>query len=609
MPDEQLSDLIETATRQRWNRRQILQRAAALGLSAPAIGVVLAACGGDDDEGAEATAPAAGSSPTAATGAAGTPTLRAGGGVPTVPVSQASPTSGGAEPSGSGGIINLNTTLGDSGIGNPILTSNIGLIEFYVFNHLVTYDDEGTLQPELAKDWSYSDDNLELTITLNEAKWQDGEDFNADDVIFTFDTIKAEATDTPKRSNLQVGGEFVTWEKVDDQTVKITSPEPFAPLLFNLNQISIIPEHILSASSDINTDPFNKAPIGTGSYKLAEWRADEFFRLEPFEEHFRGRAKNDGLTVFFHADTEVGSAALDSGEIDMMFAPPELQPRYEDNADFTLYNYVYFTPITVAFNFKHPILQDINVRKAIYAAIDKQTLTDTVTKGRGLVANNQFADTGPLDRYNDYDNVEPIAYDVAAANKMLDDAGYTMGSDGIRVAPSGERLSFNIITYSGFEEYVNDQVILQEMLKEIGIELTPQVVDYSTLEGMWADPNDDPKNRALELEEWPHPFEFDPDLYYELHSASVAPNGNNYMNFADDECDRLISEGRVETDPDARVEIYKQLDVRRNEVLPVVPLYNAVDGWVVSNRVQGVKNTPYYRRYVLIAAQNWWKEA
>lgn len=590
MTDDRVTRLVEEARRLRWNRRQILKRAAVLGLSAPAISAVLAACGGDDPTATPAPAPDA--TPTAAGAATPAP-------------SEPTPTTATGDGE-TGGIINISTTLGDSGIGNPILTSSIQLIEWYVFNRLVHYDDYGTLQPELAKDWTFSADNLELTINLNEAKWQDGEDFNADDVIFTFNTIQNEATQTGKRSNLRVGGEYVTWEKIDDYSIKITFPEPFAPFLFQLGQIPIVPEHLLSGSADINTDAFNREPVGTGSYRLAEWRSDEFLRLEPFDDHFRGRARNDGMIVFFYADTEVGSAALDAGTIDMMFAPPELQPRYESNNNFTIYNYVYYTPITLSFNHKHPILQDIVVRRAIEKGIDKVALMESVTRGRGMVANNQFADTGPLDRYNDYDRVQAPEFNVDEANSMLDEAGYARGSDGIRVTPDGTRFQFDVITYSGFEEYQNAQVIIQEMLREIGMEVTPQVVDYSTLEGMWADPNDPPENRALELEEWPHPFEFDPDLYNELHSDSHPP-GFNYMWFADDEVDRLIEVGRTTTDPDARVQVYKDLDVRRAETLPTLPLYIAVDGWIVSNQVRGIADTPYYRRYVLIAAQNWSK--
>lgn len=608
MDDERISRLVDQATKLHWNRRQILKRAAALGLSAPAISMVLAACGGDDDDddtsptattgaGTEATATTGGAAePTATTASGGEATATTGGGAAT------------PAPSGSGGIINVNDTLGDKGIGNPIITGAGAWTSWMTFNRLMYFDDTGTLVPELAEDWTWSDDNLELTITLKEAKWQDGEDFDADDVIFTWDTLAAETTDTNLKSRMQVNGEFVTWEKIDARTVKITTPEPFAPFLVGQNYIAMIPEHILSGVADINTDAFNLAPIGTGAFKVTEWRQDEYVKLERFDDHFQGPAAADGFTIYFQADTDVGAASLEAGEIDMMFTPPEIQPNYENSADFTLHNYVYYTPITLAFNHKHPILADFNVRQAISMAIDKQSLVDTVTKGRGLVANNQFADTGPLDRYNDYDNVAPIEFDVAAANALLDESGYPAGSDGIRASSDGTRLSFNIITYSGFEEYANDQVILQEMLSEIGVELTPQIVEYATLEGMWADPNDDPNNRALEIQEWPHPFEFDPDLYDELHSDNFPP-GLNYMWFKDDQVDELIINGRVETDPDARAAIYRELDVRRSETLPALPLYIAVDGWVVSNRIKGVADTPYYRQYRLYANRLWWKEA
>jgi ABC-type transport system substrate-binding protein len=80
------------------------------------------------------------------------------------------------------------------------------------------------------------------------------------------------------------------------------------------------------------------------------------------------------------------------------------------------------------------------------------------------------------------------------------------------------------------------------------------------------------------------------------------------MWFEDDEVDRLIEEGRTTTDPDKRVEIYKQLDVRRAETIPCTPLYIAVDGWVTSNRLQGVKDSNYFRWYYRYASPTWWKE-
>jgi peptide/nickel transport system substrate-binding protein len=573
MEDLLVRSLIKEATSRHYTRRAILRRAAALGLSAPAIAAVLAACGNSSDN----TPAAAGGTAAATSAGAGTA----------------------ASGSGGGGIVNANTTLGDKGIGNPIIDQSEYWTEWLVFNKLVKYDDKGNQIPDLAKEWKYSDDSLTLTLTLVEAKWHDGEPFTSADVLFTFDKIKDENTKTNYASRLQVGDKFVTWEAPDERTVKITLTEPYAPFLYGLSQIAIIPKHILEKSTDINTDPFNKQPIGTGPYKLVEWQPDQYIKYERNDDYFMGKPAAAGWTNFFMANTDAGAAALDKGDLDMMFTPPEMQPRYEKSPDFVLHNYVYYTPITLAFNHKHPILKDMTVRKAIAQAIDKKTLTDTVTKGRGLIANNQYATTGPLDKYNNYKEVDyqkEYPFDVDAAKKLLDDAGWKAGGDGIR-EKDGQKLSFTLLTYSGFTEYMNDQVIIQESLKQIGIEVTPSVLEYTTLEGMWHDPNGKPEDRAMEVQEWPHPFEQDPDVYSELDSKNVPP-GDDYMWFQDPDIDKLIEQGRTTVDDAARVDVYHQLDVARLKALPALPLYCAVDGWVVSKKLGGIPaDTPSFRWY------------
>ncbi|MBX5446640.1 ABC transporter substrate-binding protein [Sphaerobacter sp.] len=573
MDDAGTAALASGASARRYPRRTILKRAAAIGFSSAFIPTLLAACGGGSAE--EATpSDAAPGSPSPAPG---------------------------ETPSGetTGGIVNANTTLGDKGIGNPILNGNDYWTEWLVFSKLTKYDDEGNVLPDLAATYEYSEDGLTLTLSLVDTTWHDGEPFTAADVLFTFDTVSDPNVDTPYGSRLQVGGEKVQYEALDDRTVRITMKEPFAPFLFGLSQIGIIPRHLLENSADINTDPFNLQPIGTGPYKFVEKQPDQFVRYERFDNYFKGRPAADGWTVFYMVDANAGAAALESGEIDMMFTPPEMQPRYEDDPDYMLLNYVYFTPITLAFNHKHPALADINVRRAIAHAIDRKTLNETVTKGRGLLANNHYATTGPLDRYNNYDEVNyetEYPFDPARAQRLLDEAGWTPGADGIR-EKNGQRLSLTVLTYAGFDEYKNDQVIIQQMLGEVGIEITPQVLEYTTLEGMWHDPNDDPMGRAMEVQEWPHPFEQDPDVFNELHSSNVPP-GDNYMWFQDAEVDQLIDQGRTTVDLDERIQIYQQLDRRRMETLPALPLYCAVDGWVVSRRLGGVpEDTPSFRWY------------
>jgi peptide/nickel transport system substrate-binding protein len=590
------------AHRSAWSRRAFLQRLLALGLSVPLTTSIIAACLGEGDPVDASPEPATPDpdEPMPAPGeATSSPDI-----APTATMS-ATPVRVVPDPPPAGTIV-IATVTGDTGIGNPILNRAIPGIEYYVFNRLFSFDDNGVLQPELATHWTYSADNLTLTISLAEATWHDGEAFDVDDVLFTFDTIQAETTETSRRSNLRVAGAYITWERVDDRTLTIITPEPSAPLLYQLSQIAVIPEHLLSGSTNINIDPFNTSPIGTGPYRLAEWEPGESLRLAAVAGHFQGVVRNAGLEYRFFATPEVAADALERGDIDMMFVPPQMHDQFEDRDDVSLYRYVYFTPVTLAFNHRHPLLQDVRVRRAISLAIDKAHIAEEVTAGHGSAAHHQFASTGPLDRYNDYEDVAALERDVAAANAVLDELGYEVGSNGIRMNAAGERLSFNLMTYSGFREYEAAQQLLSEMLAEIGVEATPLIVDYATLETLWTDPNDPPANRSLELHEWPHPFEFDPDVYNELHSDSFPP-GYNIMWFRNDEVDDLIRRGRTTVNADERVAIYRELDRVRAELLPSLPLYNALDGWVVSNRIQGVRDSTYFRRYVLIGARDWFK--
>jgi len=572
--DERIAGLIEQLRAGRLDRRRFGQRAAALGLGTRAARALAAAGLG---------------------GMAGVGASRAAGA--RLPARQ-----------GQGGVINVAQTGGDPGIGVPIVTGgDDNYIFYWVFSRLAMYDDSGTPIPDLADEWSYNAEGTELTFKLNpNATWHDGQPVTAADVLFTFEKIKDPSTKTDRASRLQVGGEFATWAAPDPQTVVLTVKEPYAPFLFALSGIPIIPKHLLEGSSDLATDPFNQAPIGSGPFRVVEWEQDQFTRYERYPEYFRGPAAADGLNEVFFEDVQPALAALEAGEIDVVFTPPESQAQFEDNPDFVLHRYVYFTPITLSFNQKHPFFQDVKVRQAIRFAMDKDALAETLTKGRNPRADNQYADTGPLDRYNNYE-LPKDEFNLDEANRLLDEAGWVRGDDGVRTK-DGERFSVPMLTYSGFEEYRNGLEILQSMLAEVGIETQPEVIDYDALLQKWQDPNDDPRTRPLTLEEYPHPFEQDPDVHEELHSRAFPPNGQNYNYVQDAEIDRLIDEGRRETDDAKRIAIYHQLDARRKEVIPSVPLYLATDGWVFSRLVGGVpEETPSSRWFLRCCANRMFK--
>jgi peptide/nickel transport system substrate-binding protein len=615
MSSTRLQTLLYGMTNGSLSRRDFMKRAAAVGVSVPVMTSLLAACGDDEDDTTtddatveepetDDTDPAEETDPDDEPD--DEPEEE-----PDVEDDDEDeePADDTADPSDTGGFINWSATTGDSGIANPILSGRLAWVEWWTFNRLFRYDDYGEILHDLAEDFEISDDGMTWTFHLREALWHDGEEFSADDVLFTFDTVVDENTDTGFGSRLRVSGEQVEWSAPDERTVELVTPESFGPFLFALSEIAIIPEHILADSADINTDDFNTNPVGTGPYMWAERQADQWLRLERFDDYFNGQPAAEGITVFYVSDVEAASASLDSGEVDYMFAPPELQPRYLEDPDVRVLQYTYFTPITLSFNHRHPILQEYDVRRAIAHSIDRQSLRETVTVGLGLESNNQYAQTAPLlDDFNDYDNVnydEVYPYDPDQAREILDEIGFVEGDDGIRER-DGERMSFTLLTYAGFDEYQNAQQIVQSMLAEVGIEVQLDVLEYTTLQGMWNDPDDDPMARAMEVQEWPHPLEMDPDVHSELHSRSVPPNGDNYMYFEDEEIDRLIDEGRQTAELEDRIPIYHELDQRRLETLPCLPLYCAVDARLLHRRVEStnqenpLEDTPSMR---------WWERA
>jgi peptide/nickel transport system substrate-binding protein len=576
-------------------RRDLMKRAAAVGLTAPVLASLLAACEDDDSDDSvdepdtdDADEPDTDPDDADPVDEPEDDDVEVDDEDVEEPDDDDEDDDSAAAPSDTGGFINWTATTGDSGIANPILNGRLAWVEWWVFSRLFRYDDQGGIVNDLAEDFEISEDGLSWTFHLREAQWHDGESFDADDVIFTFETVVNEETDTGFGSRLRVAGEQVEWNAPDERTIEITTPESFGPFLYALSEIAIIPEHVLGDSADINTDDFNTNPVGTGPYRWLEREPDQWLRLERFEDYYNGPPAAEGITIFYVSDVEAASASLDSGEVDYMFAPPELQPRYLEDPDVRVLQYVYFTPITLTFNHRHPILQEFDVRRAIAHAIDRDALRDSVTVGLGLAANNQYAQTAPvLDDFNDYDNVdysETYPYDPDGAREILDELGFEEGGDGIRER-DGERMSFTLLTYAGFDEYQNAQQIIQSMLAEVGIEVQLDVLEYTTLQSMWGDPDTDPQDLAMEVQEWPHPFEMDPDVYAELHSDSHPPAGGNHMFFADDEVDRLIDEGRAIAELEDRIPVYHELDQRRLETLPCLPLYCAVDARLLHRRV------------------------
>lgn len=420
-------------------------------------------------------------------------------------------------------------------------------------------DDFSTI-PGLAESWTGSDDGLSYTYTLREGlKWSDGEPLTADDIAYTINRSRDEAWTNHYSTvaNLEATA-------VDERTVTITTsvPDPKLPTM----DVYIVPKHIYEGvSADELADYDAMDGVASGQYSLKEWNSGESWTMEK-NPNWWGR--DNGIDrvvfrVFSNADAMV--AALQKGEIDaahnfgaegaeVLKDDPEIEVVVGLQGGFT----------ELALNGGegglgdgHPALQDTVVRQAIYQAIDRQAIFDGVSLGLGAVGTtlSPSADTSWIPDLGD----ENWAYDPAAANALLDEAGYVDGDgDGVRDMPDGSRsLTFRYVERSESENADSIREFVVEYLDAIGIELDVQVMDDTQLyDAQIAGEYD------MFVWGWTPFVDPDPMLSYftcAQVTTDVEAAGYNDANWCSAEYDELYAQQNVELDPAKRREIVGQM--------------------------------------------------
>ncbi len=332
-----------------------------------------------------------------------------------------------------GGNANLAMFSPPENLFNPILYTSLYDAHILEITHegLVQQNEDFSFAPELAEDWSFNDDNTELTYTLRQdVKWHDGEDFTADDVVFTFTSIAdpeygAAGGVRQEYVNTLVGYEeyssgetdvFEGIEKVDDYTVTFKFNEPNVQALANTS-IDLMPEHkfadvpvseMASHSSSIDVGEI----IGTGPFQLTEVLENEQYVLTTNEDYYLGAPKLDSIT-WKVVSASVAAGMLEQGELDYIprdfpaadvatiegsdsltiFEQPQLGYQYLGLKINHGPNDSLTDPDTWELNEK---LQNVEFRQAIVHAIDRQSFVDGFLRGHGELLDAPFPEASCL---------------------------------------------------------------------------------------------------------------------------------------------------------------------------------------------------------------------
>lgn len=489
----------------------------------------------------------------------------------------------------------ISGSIADARTLNPLLASDSASADAcgYIFNGLVKYDKDINLTGDLAKNWEIQENGLVIIFHLRRnISWHDGYPFTAADVEFTYKKLIDPELRTPYSGDFE---RVKSLEVLDDHTVKVTYKEPFSPGLSSWGMF-IIPKHLLE-NKDLNTDEFQRHPIGTGPYKFMAWKTQEkielesnrnYFEKRPYIDRYIYRVIPDESTIFLELQTQ----GLDSaGLTPLQYIRQTDTPFFKRN--YRKYRLPSFGYTYLGYNLNDPKFKDIRVRQALNYAVDKEEIIKVVLLGMGRVCTGPFLPGSWA--YNE--NTQAVPYNPAKAQDLLKQAGWQRDHKTGWLKRGNQIFEFTIITNQGNEERIKVAQIIQRRLKDAGIKVNIKIVEWSVLISEFIGK----KNFDAVLLGWSLGRE--PDCFDIFHSSKTKPGEFNFISYKNEEVDKLLIEGRRNFDRQIRKGCYNRINEILYEEQPYMFLYVPDSLSVLHSRFQGIKPAPIGIGYNFI---DWW---
>lgn len=454
-----------------------------------------------------------------------------------------------------------------------------------IFDSLVVQDTDNNIQPWLAKEWTVSEDGKSYTFKLrDDVKFHDGTPFNAEAVKYNFDRILNPETKAGNSTALL--DPYESAEVVDEFTVKLNLSTPSSSFLGNLSQAMLA--IVSPTAAEKHGDQFGKNPVGTGPFKFVNWTENADIQVEknsdynwgPSNLENKGQAYLDKVTfkIIPEEATRVGS--VQSGQVlAAETIPPQNIVSLENDPNTQILKVnTLGLPYTLFFNQREEPWNNVDVRRAVLQAVDvnailKTLYFDTYERAWSPITPGILGYDENLE--NSWD------YDVDAANKLFDEAGYTVGSDGIR-EKDGKKLTLNYVDVSPNREKRNDiAAIIQQQLKKIGVDVEVNITqDYLTV--IYQNANYDLYGNSQ--------VNSDPNALRNLyHTPPENITRKGLGGTSNLELDELLEKGTVESDPAKREEIYKEVQKIIIDQAYVIPIYVFPYTVAASKKVDGIK--------------------
>ncbi len=418
-----------------------------------------------------------------------------------------------------------------------------GFAKFY--DGLISHNEKLEPVPALASELpTVSDDGLTVTAKLRDGvKFHDGSTFEAEDVVATYKAILDE------NGASELTGEFPMLESVeapDDMTVVFKLKHQFAPFV-HLLATSIVPSEMAKPGTPVTELELNTNPVGTGPYKLETLRDKQDATLVANEDYW-GTVPSIKTVNFVITENEANlTQRFNTGEIDGADLPPRIAEQVtKSNPDLELLDVPSVDYRMISLPMDSPVTGDLDVRKAMNLAVNRQAMVDSLLAGHGTPASTAFSPAwSPW-----YNKDTAPEFDVDQANKILDDAGWSKGSDGIR-EKGGQKATFTVMFPQNDEVRRDLALAFAQDMKAIGIDVKTEGTGWDVIKPRLS------KDGAVFGGGNP----YDPDLqvYQLLHSKHAGDGWSNPGHYKNAKVDELLDKARNSTDQRERESAYQEI--------------------------------------------------
>jgi peptide/nickel transport system substrate-binding protein len=448
-----------------------------------------------------------------------------------------------------------------------------------IFNSLLKYDENLGFEGDLADSWAISDDYKKITFNLKQdIKWADDEPFTCKDVLFTWKKVTDPDTRTPYGSDYQL----VSSASCANNHIFIAEyDEPYAPALETWASLHILPEHLLK-NEDINDTYFSLNPTGSNYYALDEWTTGQQVKLKTNPNSVHGRPLLEKKITRIIPDLSSQFMELIAGNIDLMNINPiqysrVFPSRSELNDKINLYKemgngYTYF-----GFNLKKKPFDDVNIRKAISYAINKEEIIDGVLLGLGEEITSPYKPG----TYWENKSINKISFDVSRSRELLEKSGYQLNANNI-YEKDGKPLAFEILTNQNKQREMT-AVLIQRRLQDIGIDVSIRVIEWASFVNRFI------KTGEFEAVVLGWSLSLDPDQYSIWHSSQQGPGQFNFIGYNNPRVDTLLENGRKELNNEKRKQIYDEFSKIIYDEQPIIYLYAGYGLTAIHKKIKGVK--------------------